>query len=317
DHHSGQENPAALERRLNELALSLAKTEPPVSEDPFAASLGILDPLLKNTFFKSNADSRKNLVEWVRRLKVAVNEHRFELYGLAPEAAFRRHLTYQLQEAAEVGALASQISKEMDYQGIPASDLKKEFAAWAKKIPTYLSFHPTGGTIPRVYLNTAGLLAEVRKGGTESQLAALASLRYLFGKNFAEPYIDAWFGGQMTKLELEISIGDQEKFKQTAKTLMPKEKSGSNIPRDVILPIAHGTVMAGGIALLTYGIVQKDEYEPRQNPFFHGGIGAIGFGAGALTSNLAWKHKNAELQFLGDTLFGIAAGGVAAGRVFI
>src|SRR4030095_13199907 len=182
---------------------------------------------------------------------------------------------------------------------------------------TYLSFHPTGGTLPRVYLNTASLIAEIRKGTTESQLAALASLRFLFGKKCEEPTMDAWYGGKMTKLETEISIGDQDKFKQVAKTLMPKEKSGTNVPRDVILPIAHGTVMAGGIALLSYGIVQRDEYEPRQNPFFHGGIGAIGFCAGALTSNLAWKHKNAELQFLVDTLFGIAAGGVAAGLSFI
>jgi|GEM_PF-6009878 len=313
--HSGQEKPDTLEKDLNAFALSLSKTDP-AAPDPFASSLKIFDALLKETLSKSGPDSRKNLVEWVRRLKIASNEHRFELYGLEPEAAFRRHLTYQIDEARTLGVLASKIEKELDYQGIPASDLKRHFERWAKALPSYLSFHKTVGTMPRVTLSTTSLLAEIRKGGTESKLAALATLRFLFGNDFQEATVDAWFNNKMTDLELELSASDEEKLKQLTLSVGPKN-GGLNIPRDVILPIAHGAVMAGGIGLMSYGIVEKDEWEPRQNPFFHSGIGILGFGAGALTCNLAWKQKNAELQFLVDTLCGLAVGGTAAGLSFI
>jgi len=270
-----------------------------------------------------NLDARQRANALMGFLRKAGEDKRAELISMEPGAAFRRYLRNELVQAATINNLPTRVREEMKAANLSPDWIKDNAREIVDVVIPHLTLVEEEGKPPRVKVDVKALQSGIQKmvqehgiQEREFNIGTLAVLRFLFGKELNNDTMEGWVGNDSRQIELSLSKEERRDLKKLGSDLRGEISSSLNYT-DVVFPIVDGSIAAGGIGLIAYGIVLGDQEKgPVFNPFYHAGAGALGFGLGSLTCNLTWKQRNAGLQFLTDTLCGVVLGAATTGLSF-
>jgi len=287
-----------LQKQLDELTILARHSDSALSllKDLFAFFLVELENPYgsKGMIFSINLEAKTRLKAVLKFLRRAVEDHRAELIGRDSSFALEHSLRWKIMEGASNGFLASLVEEEMKRAPLEVSWIKKNIAEIAGAILPALSIKT--GEPPRIkadYAQIAKAIEDLTKKHfiqkREYHIAILALLRFLFGPDFSETALTAFYEDRNREISFDFTPADRKKLETLQKFLGGKISSPLTTTR-VLLPFIEGAATLGGSGFLIFGGLENDP--PARFALMTTGSGMAGAGLGALACHYFLRTRN-------------------------